>query len=138
ALQHAFNDSFVPHLFAIWQYLIPALHAVLNPASQDYFRRTREKVFGGKKLEDITPTGDVDREEWDKLKAGFDVINAWWEKAEGPFLLGEKPAFVDFAVAALLQNVKQVFGIRSSQWKDISSWNGGRWGELVTRLQEYE
>ncbi|KAF8074134.1 hypothetical protein FPV67DRAFT_788840 [Lyophyllum atratum] len=139
ALQHAFLSAFSPSLGALWQFALPATHTILNPASEEYFRRTREQVFG-KKMEDIPPTGSARDEEWAKVKAGFDTVNGWLEKgkANGPYFLGKEPAFVDFVVASFILWFKKIWGADSSQWKDIMSWNEGRWESFMNGLEKYE
>lgn len=138
-LQHAFVSAFMPTLSALWQFALPAVNTILNPPSQEYFRRTREVVFG-KKLEDVIPTGRAAEEEWAKVKAGFDIVDGWLQKGEvdGPYLYGQEPVFADFVVASFILWVRKLWGADSQKWKDIMSWNDGRWEALIQGLEKYE
>ncbi|KAG6893496.1 hypothetical protein C0992_009756 [Termitomyces sp. T32_za158] len=139
ALQYAFIDALGSKLEPIWAFALPASHKILNPQSQDYFRRTREAHFG-KPLEDVTPKGEAAVEEWTKVKAAFDAVYGWLEKgkANGPYFLGPEPAFVDIVVASYLLYFKKIWGVDSQQWRDFSTWNNGRWGMLVKDFEKYE
>lgn len=52
--------------------------------------------------------------------------------------MGKDPTFADFAVVSLVISFKKIWGPDSSKWKDVSSWNNGRWGALVKALEKYE
>jgi len=139
ALQHAFFDTFEASLVPLFQFGLPATFKRLNVASQQYFRETREKRLG-KKMEEATPVGEERAKEWAKVQAAFDAANKWYQKgeADGPYLLGKKPGFADFVVASWAFWLKKVCGEGSSEWKDICSWNGGRWASLIDSLEPYQ
>lgn len=139
ALQYAFIDALSSKLQPIWAFALPASHAILNPLSQEYFRRTREAQFG-KPLEDVIPKGEAAVEEWMKIKAAFDAVYGWLEKGKenGPYFLGKEPAFVDIVIASHLIYFKKIWGADSQQWKDFSTWNNGRWERLVKDFEKYE
>jgi len=139
ALQHASLDAFASKLAALWQFSLPASSVMLNPVSREYFERTRKQWFGTP-LSELTPKGEKGVEEWGKVKAGFDDVDTWYKhgEANGPFLLGEQPGFVDFAVASFILWAKTIWGPQSTQWKDFMSWHGGRWQRLIKSLEQYE
>ncbi|KAG6872892.1 hypothetical protein C0995_005597 [Termitomyces sp. Mi166 len=139
ALQYAFIDALGYKLEPIRAFALPASHAILNPRSKEYFRRTREAHFG-KPLEDIAPKGEVAIEEWAKVEKGLNDVAVWLEKGKenGPYFLGQEPAFVDFVLAAHLLYYKKIWGVDSQQWKDISTWDNGRWERLVKDFEKYE
>ncbi|KAG6908593.1 hypothetical protein DXG01_003996 [Tephrocybe rancida] len=139
ALQYAFIDALRSKLDFVRSFSLPASHAILNPVSQEYFRRTREIYFGAT-LEEVLPKGETGVAEWAKVKAGFDVVNGWLElgKSDGPYLLGQEPGFADFVLAGYVIYLKKIWGVDSQQWKDISAWNGGRWAKLVQDFEKYE
>ncbi|KAH0585732.1 hypothetical protein J132_04283 [Termitomyces sp. J132] len=139
ALQYAFIDALDMKLETIRAFAYHASYAILNPSSQEYFRRTREASFG-KPLEDIAPKGERAVEEWAKVKAAFDVIDGWLEKEKenGSYILGQEPVFVDFVLAAYLLYFKKIWGADSQKWKDISTWNNERWERLVKDFEKYE
>ncbi|KAG5652515.1 hypothetical protein H0H81_004745 [Sphagnurus paluster] len=138
-LQLAFIDAFMPRLPPFFPFVALPTTNILNPVSEAYFRSAREKDFGTT-LEQVAPTGTAGEEHWAKVKEGLDVVNGWLEKgkADGPFVLGKEPAFVDFFLASYIQWLKVIWDEDSVHWKDISSWHGGRWVALVKALEKYE
>ncbi|KIM41198.1 hypothetical protein M413DRAFT_445896 [Hebeloma cylindrosporum] len=138
-LQDAFVVAFAGNLTALWNFIIPAICDKLSPRSEEYFRRTREKSFG-KAMEDIVPKGEVAVAEWAKFKEGMGKIDAWYAKnrGKGPFLLGETPSWGDIVIASYFLWMRIVWGEDSQQWKDVSTWNNGRWAGIVEALKKYE
>ena len=139
ALQDAFVVAFGGNLSALWNFVIPAICSKLSPRGEEYFRRTREKSFG-KTMEDIVPRGEVAVAEWAKFKDGMGKVDAWYAKngGKGLFLLGETPSWGDIVIASYLVWMRIVWGEDSQQWKDISSWNNGRWAGIVEALKDHE
>jgi len=139
ALQAAFTAAFVNNLSALWNFIVPATYAILTPRSQEYYRRTREKSFG-KSLEDIAPKGEAAVAEWAKFRDGLGKVDAWYAKngGQGPFLLGETPSSGDIDVASCLNWLRVIWGDDSQEWKDISSWNNGRWAAIIEAMKKYE
>jgi len=139
ALQSAFGEALGGNLTALWNFIVPAIYDKLHPSSQEYFRRTREKSFG-KAIEDITPKGEVAVAQWAKFEEGMRNVDAWYVKngGKGPFLLGETPSWADIVVASCLVWMRIVWGEDSQQWKEISSWNNGRWSGIVEAFKKYE
>ncbi|KAF8994800.1 hypothetical protein BDQ17DRAFT_1251334, partial [Cyathus striatus] len=75
----------------------------------------------------------------EKVKEALGGVDGWFNSAslEGSFVMGEKPMFVDFAVASMFVFIRTVTG-ESEVWKDIVSWQGGRWEKLLDDLKEWE
>ena len=137
-LQAIFDGAFVDSaLGSVFQFILPATCPTLNPTSEAYFRRTREATFG-KPLEDVVPKGDAGVAEWAKFKDGLAKVDTWFAKSGGPFLMGSTVSWADLDVAAWLIWLRVVWGEESAQWKDIASWQGGRWGKLTANLKQYE
>jgi len=137
-IQKAFEATFRASLGSVWPFIIPAVCLKLNPVSAEYFRRTREAAFG-KKLEDVVPTGDARTEQWEKVEKGLasvDVYLAMTDK-KGPYILGDTISWGDLVMFSFLYFFKVILGENSKEWKDIASWNGGRWGTLVDSLKKY-
>ena len=139
ALQHMFSDVYLTTLIPFFQFLMPAVHKILNPAGQAYFRPQREKRFG-KTLETLTPTGAAREEEWAKVRKGFNTVDGWLQKGkmEGPWFLGQQHSFADFVVGGWLMCIRQTFGESSPEWTDIKTWNEGRWAAFVEGIKKYE
>ncbi|KAF8965876.1 hypothetical protein BDZ97DRAFT_1810125 [Flammula alnicola] len=136
-LQTPFNDTYGGQMDALWNFILPATCLVLNPPSEEYFRRTREKLFGTT-LEDLVPKGENAVVEWAKYKDGLGKVDTWYAKSGGPFLIGDAVSWADFVVAAYLIWLRIIWGEDSQQWKDITSWHQGRWKILIDNLKKYE
>ncbi|KAJ7146362.1 hypothetical protein C8R44DRAFT_757257 [Mycena epipterygia] len=137
AFHYAFAEAYSTTLYPLYTYALPATLPILNLASQDYFRRTREKLFG-QRLEDVVPTGDRHIHTWKKLKEAFELVDGWIRK-NGPdskYLMGENVCYADIIVAGYLRWAKVVLG--KEQWEEISSWHGGRWANLMKALEQYD
>ncbi|RDB16096.1 Glutathione S-transferase-like protein ustS [Hypsizygus marmoreus] len=139
SLQHVFISAYMPTLAPLWQFALPATNKILNPRSEEYFRRTREATFG-KTLEDLVPSGAAREVEWAKVKSGYDVVDGWLQKnkASGPYFLGKEHTFADFVVASFTIWLKKIWGEDSPEWKDIKTWNEGRWDAFLKELEKYE
>jgi len=138
-IQKTFEPVFIKNIFSVFSFVIPAVYLKLNPASKEYFRRTREILFG-KKLEDIAPTGDDRTEAWGSLKKGMDTIHSYLISTDdkGPYMLGDKISWSDLVLFSFLYWLKLIWGEDSPEWKDIASWNGGRWEAHLNALKEYQ
>jgi len=138
ALQATFVDALGGNLSAMFKFAVPVICSSLNPRSEEYFRRTREKAFG-KAIEEVAPKGEAADAEWAKLKDGLTKVDAWYAKngGKGPFLLGETASWGDIVFASFLMTARTLWGEDSQQWKDISSWNNGRWAGIIDALQKY-
>ncbi|KAG5642388.1 hypothetical protein DXG03_002846 [Asterophora parasitica] len=137
ALQRAATNAFLPGGGPGLQFAIPATHRILSSASEGYFRRHREPLFG-KTLEELTPTGPERDVEWAKVKARFNDVDKWLRGGEGPYFLGKTPSFIDFDVGARLYWYRTIFGEDSAEYTDILSWNEGRWAVYAEGLKQYE
>ncbi|KAF8633122.1 hypothetical protein AX15_001502 [Amanita polypyramis BW_CC] len=133
---HIMTAYKLPELRNIDQFLVPLIHdKLLSPRSQEYFGRTREQMFG-RKIGEIMPTGEERVKRWDEVRKGFDIVDGWLQKNGGPFARGEEASFVDFALGGHLMWYKRVFGEESEYWKDILTWNEGRWGKYADNLEK--
>jgi glutathione S-transferase len=137
ALQAAFGAAYlglIPRLFHLGY---PAIHAQQTPRGQEYIRRTREEIYGAK-LEELAPVGSAARAgHWGAFKAGLDTVDAWLAHSPGPYVLGNTPSYADFHVATLIAWLEPLFGHDSQEWKDVTTWNNGRWAKLVEALKPY-
>ncbi|KAI0633388.1 hypothetical protein C8Q77DRAFT_785247 [Trametes polyzona] len=141
ALHAAFNDAFQSLIgLDLIRCLVLATYAHVPPRSQAYFRPTREGWFGDK-LEEIAPPGPKRDQHWAAVKKAFNTL-AGWLQADGEdrqFFTGGKVAYADVIVASSLIWIRVVSGEESKEWRDISSWDGGRWARLVLEaMKVYE
>ncbi|THU85869.1 hypothetical protein K435DRAFT_731956, partial [Dendrothele bispora CBS 962.96] len=133
ALQKAYIDATRGKLDALWQFMFPKTAWSLNERSEEYFRRTRKQTLG-KTMEEMYP-----KEEWKKLEEGLGQIDKWYGKEDVLVMGGEdKASFADFAFAGFVIWIRILFGKKSEEWKDVSAWQGGRWGKMIQTLEKYE
>lgn len=137
-LQHAFIDAHGATLNVLAQFTLPRTNTVLNPRSEEYFRRTREARFGTK-LEDLVPKGK-EMELWANVRADFAKVDGWYQKGknDGPYLLGNNICFADFVYAAYALWIKKIWGEESAEWNDVKAWNEGRLAAFMDSLSKYE
>ena len=136
-LQTAFIYAYRHQMTSMWQFAYAPECSMLNPPSAEYFRRTREEMFG-RSLEDLVPQGEKGEAEWAKFRAGLGRVDGWYAKTGGPFLLGDAPSWADFVVASHVIWWKNVWGEESKQWNDVSKWHGGRWNAILENLKDYQ
>jgi len=138
-LQTAFEAAYLSNISPLWDFILPVVFQKLNPASVEYFRRTREQVYG-KKMEEIAPKGEAAVVQWAQYKDGLGKMAASYAQngGKGPFFLGETPSWADTVMAGYIIWLRILWGEDSQQWKDVMSWDGGRWNALIEGLKSYE
>ncbi|KAK0460797.1 hypothetical protein IW261DRAFT_1390991 [Armillaria novae-zelandiae] len=137
---YAFEEALITHfrITALWRFTIAKANSSLNPVSEEYYRRTREaRLSEGQKLEDTVPKGEEREREWAKLNEAFGKVDRWYGKGD-KYVMGDIVSYADFTVSASVMWFRILFGEDSKEWKDVSKWNGGRWGALVKGLEKYE
>ncbi|KAF9554352.1 hypothetical protein CPC08DRAFT_744513 [Agrocybe pediades] len=138
-LQHAFEHGiFFPAIDKHRSFAFYETFLVQNEISKPYFRDSFEKRLGVK-LEDLAPKGELAVQQWKKFEEAFGTVAAVYAKtdAAGPYLMGDRISWGDIVVCSFLIWWRRLWGEESQQWKDISSWQGGRWGRLLSSLDKY-
>jgi len=137
-IQRGFFAGYASRLAPIEPFILPRVNLKLNAASEVYFRRTRELYFG-KRLEDAIPTGEEGAKAWKQLEDGLTVVAGWLKVngATGPFVMGDTASFADCVLAAYTLWMKLIFGEDSKEWKDIKSWDEGRWEKVIEVMKDY-
>jgi glutathione S-transferase len=136
ALQAAFYRYTNDNLSCLVPVILPSIPGFLNDVSSEYYSRTRAVTLG-KPLDQVKPVGEELEKTWEKVRMLFDLLESWYGKSSGVFMVGDKPSFADFVVGGLLQGVKMIRGERSQEWEKVKSWNNGRWIMLLSDLEEY-
>jgi len=139
ALQSAFLDNLMGKISAIFRIGVAASNRQLAGSSEEYFRTTREKMFG-LSMDKMDPVGEERVQEWAKLKAGFEKLDEWLQasKSDGPYFLGKEPGFADFVVASFLIWARVTLGEKSKEWQDVRTWSEGRWAQYLDGLKKFE
>ncbi|KAF8994501.1 hypothetical protein BDQ17DRAFT_1366903 [Cyathus striatus] len=140
ALMQAFLDSY----FSKWGPYMPIsvlqITTIMNPVSSVYFNETRPAYFNSNKtLQEIAPKGEARVQALEAVKSGMEDIKKSYDKNGGKkFIMGDSPTFTDFAISAFLLGVKLVYEEDSHEWKEVSSWQGGRWAKLLEDMKPYQ
>ncbi|KAK0220553.1 hypothetical protein IW262DRAFT_1034536 [Armillaria fumosa] len=111
-----------------------AFASSMNDATTAYFMRVR---LGGVTKVDA-PEGQERKKLWANAKESLGKMNKWFEGSEGNFVMGNEPCFVDTVICAFLLFARTMFGEESQEWKDIASWDDGRWGKYLEIFKPYE
>ena len=135
ALQEAFLDGAWSSVgYPLFMNVILRTCKALNPRSEEYFRTTREALFGDK-LENLGG-----EKQWEAMEAALAKINTWLS-ANGPgkdlLLMGDKVCFSDIQIAGLLVWARVLFREDSDDWKRISGWHDGKWKKLLEYFDKY-
>ncbi|KXN83380.1 hypothetical protein AN958_01517 [Leucoagaricus sp. SymC.cos] len=136
ALQAAFYQYFYELVKPLASIRVPLIPNILNEPSAEYYNRTREVMFG-RPLSQVMPVGEELEKIWEKVTMAFDLLNDWYEKSSGKFLVGDQPSNGDFVVGGILQGTRIACGEESESWKKLKVLNGGRWEKLLYDLEEY-
>ncbi|KAK0457980.1 uncharacterized protein EV420DRAFT_1620839 [Desarmillaria tabescens] len=80
------------------------------------------------------------KEMWAVTKKNLGKMDKWFEGSEGggDFVMGEEPCFADTVLGAFFWLIRSTVGRESEEWRDIVTWNDGRWGKHLDRLGLYE
>ncbi|KAJ7597748.1 hypothetical protein C8J56DRAFT_852097 [Mycena floridula] len=136
-LYEAFQDAIMwSAVTPILQFAIPIAPDILRSPSLEYFRATREAMFG-MTFEEMKPKEEKRVEEWKKVEAGFRKMLKWFPKDSVFIMGGDKPTFPDFALAAILHSFKLIFGEESKEWKSIETFDEGRWARTLKAWDKY-
>ncbi|KAK2464944.1 hypothetical protein APHAL10511_003020 [Amanita phalloides] len=131
ALRVAFTKWCIPHLKPMWQFVLPTnAEALDHQESKEYFYNTRSSRVG-MDLKTMNPTSTAREEAFNDLKDGLDKIDQLLLKSKGPYVMGDTVSFTDFTLSGWLKWMQTLFQKDSEEWKHVSSWNEGHWGECV-------
>lgn len=75
---------------------------------------------------------------WGQFRDGLGRAAEWFNKTDGPFLIGDTLSWADFVVASHLLWFRIILGKESGEWREITSCDGGRWGLLMSLVRKYE
>lgn len=131
------NTLFMDAFKTIFPLMIQESHANLNPASEPYFRSTREDAFG-RKMEELCPLGPLREEAWSKFKAALQPLSDAYS-ANGPgklLYLGDTFTYADVVVAAFMKWMQVV--LSEGEWKEFASWYEGRWGNFLDATAKWQ
>ncbi|EGN93796.1 hypothetical protein SERLA73DRAFT_188903 [Serpula lacrymans var. lacrymans S7.3] len=106
---------------------------ILNPVSAMHYVRTREHRHG-LKWKDFLPAGQERREIWNDLETSFGVLDHWYAKSTGKWILGDTVSYADILTASRINWFRVL--LEQEQWTEMSSWHGGRWKAILEEFEE--
>lgn len=136
ALQAAFLATCMPtYGHPLFYMMAGRIPLVLNPRSAEYFRTTREAIFG-KPLEELHSPQD-----WEDVQTAYSNLRGFLrENGEGKDTLfaGDVITYCDIQIASLLVWFRDIFDKDSEEWKRIRALDGGFWGKFMKQFEKYE
>ncbi|KAJ7574097.1 hypothetical protein C8J56DRAFT_839501, partial [Mycena floridula] len=97
----------------------------LTPRAGEHCKKLWETRMGGK-IDDIQ----------DKYHDGLEAGHKWYKEGKLT-LVGTQIEFADMLLGAYLKYCKSIWGEESESWKRLSSFNRGKWANLVGELGKY-
>lgn len=133
-LQLAFRDAVFDIFGAFLRFLFEANAPKLNDRTMEMWKaRLAERGIN------LDALSDGDKEKvWEKAMAGFAKLDKLFEGNEGPFVMGSEPCFADAVLGAFFRYSRAALGKDSKEWKDMASWNGGKWAKYLENFAPYE
>jgi len=124
----------------IFPFILDNIFAIIEDKDKEYFRASREKLFGGKKLEEIAPKGDAIVRQAkgleNALNAAATVIAAK-SGEDAIFYGGDRPLFADVALGAIITSVHTLCGDDHIVVKTIFGADGGRWAKFAEAISKW-
>lgn len=110
----------------------------LDERGTEYFKRTREEWFGNlSDLAKAVPEKWEDaRKKWDDFGTKLDLNKETDE--EGPFVMGDRISFIDFAIGGGIVWLQRAEGGDLTKWNEMAEWQGGRWARLWAEIEKLE
>jgi len=136
----AFNAKFVPTVArALAKLLVARTWAQLNEESKDYFRTTRERLFG-QPLETLAPPGPLAAARWAAVREALEPFakDADARGQSDTFLFGERETYADVVAVGWLGWARRTWGADTQEWAELETWHGGRWGRLMRAFKKWE
>ncbi|KAL1741259.1 hypothetical protein HDZ31DRAFT_45834 [Schizophyllum fasciatum] len=137
-VQHVFVDALFQKLVVpSFTSVLEGLFALLHEPTKEYFRQTREKMFG-KKFEEIWGDKAAVEAGFNGMKAGLDWLDATIKENgdDAVYILGgDAPVDADFVVVAIFHWFSK---ISAEHEKVLKEAHGGRWARLIESVRQYE
>ncbi|KAI0058410.1 hypothetical protein BV25DRAFT_1234264 [Artomyces pyxidatus] len=134
ALQIAFINTYVGAvLMAPMSLVLEGSAKQLNPRSEEYFRRTRAKMYG-KPVAEIASAAEERDTLLKQLIDGMVQLGGW--KGELPFLGGNTVSYADVVVAANLKWLAVVSD--KSEWERVRGAIAGEWGVFLKAFSGWD
>ncbi|KAG7091783.1 hypothetical protein E1B28_008188 [Marasmius oreades] len=116
--------------------LVPILY---TKATSDEMReaRKKQKFNPYAHVMDSELTAEQEKEIWENVRKEFEPLESYYTNNQ-LFIMGDRPVYADLCFAAFGSVVKFACGDESEEWKEMSSWVGGRIGRVVEEVLKYK
>jgi len=132
-LINAFDSAYLGLLMPGVKFIIGRSAEILSPDSAKFFMDARCRAFN-LTWDELTSEGQKREAEWALLEKGYSTVYEWYQKSNGKWVMGDTFSYADIIVACCLLWYKRV--LREDEWARISSWNGGKWAQLLTDVEK--
>jgi len=136
-LEDAFQDAIKQTAWSkVPIVVLQILHSRLSGDAAAHVRKIREAQVG-KTIEEFSEGAEA---QWAGYRDGYGRVATWYDRVENSQFIGggTNPTYADLVVASNLKWIKYLAGEDSKEWKDISSWHGGKWVKLIEKLSKYD
>ncbi|EEB93406.1 hypothetical protein MPER_07940 [Moniliophthora perniciosa FA553] len=124
-LQSLVADSFATNFNGLLAILRPRINQYMTPS----FLEEIKKAYG-EAVVSAEPTADEVKDGWVKAKKSFDELDKFFGEADEPYVMGNRPSYADFSLAAFLLPVRVYCGEDSHEWREVKGWASGRVGRI--------
>jgi glutathione S-transferase len=138
-LQKLFLDHFLTTISApLITFIAPHLaDKVMDPQEQEYMYRSRGKDNFAPPTEIVAAQKLVEgREKWEAFSQVLELNGG--DGSAGPFVMGDRITFADFAVGGMLSILDRVAGDEGNIWKEVMQWQGGKWARFWKEIEGLE
>jgi glutathione S-transferase len=101
---------------------------IQNESSRGYFIETRLKMFKETTWGDVAPEA-MAQQQWAALKKGLGVVDEWYQKSGGRWIMGDTFSFADIVVVCWVVWWDAILNEKERQ--EIHALHGGRWERLL-------
>ncbi|KAH6902442.1 hypothetical protein BKA70DRAFT_1567888 [Coprinopsis sp. MPI-PUGE-AT-0042] len=117
---------------------------LLTARGREFINTTRPPFLSlmGKNVtsaEEVNVSLEEKEVQWGKLKQLFNVMAERFGGTEKfSWFMGDTISFADLVMGGWILSQREIWGEESEEWKDMMSWNDGKWAKLAHGIKEYE
>ena len=119
--------------------LLSRIWAQLRDGSKDYFRTSRERMYG-ETLEALSAPGAATAARWAAVREALEPFARDADACgESDILLfGERETYADVVAACWLGWARRTWGAETQEWAELETRHDGRWGRLTRAFRKWE
>jgi len=134
ALINVFDSAFTKAIIPTLKLIAVLASTKTDPTNVEHYKKYTESRFGAK-WEDISPEGPRREQDWKNVKEALGVIDGWYSKSGGKWMMGDTFSYADIIVGAWVRCFASMF--EGDKWEEMRSWHDGRWGRLAEEINKY-